>query len=129
MNLKTEVKSRNNHLPPLPPTHTQTQTHLGRGGGLLDLPCSKGKLLMDAKLFSGTTKYQNFLLSPKINLFGLHKIACCLWQPIRHCSWVICKQIQDRHLRAAHFFVDFFSLLLIQEKQVVSYWRNKMVAK
>ena len=37
---------------------------------------------MDAKLFNGTSKYQKFLLSPKINLFGLHKIAWCPWQPI-----------------------------------------------
>ena len=85
---------------------------------------------MDAKLFNGTTKYQKFLLSPKLNLFGLHKIACRPWQPIRHCSWVICKQTQDWHLRAAHTFIDFFlSLPLIQGKQAVSYWRNKMVAK
>ena len=31
--------------------------------------------------------------------------------------------------RAAHTFIDFFSLPLIQGKQAVSYWRNKMVAK
>ena len=60
------------------------------------LPCTtQGQLLMCAKLFSGTTQYQKFLLSPKINLFGLHKIACSPWQPIGHCSWVICKQTQD----------------------------------
>ena len=106
------------------PPHTHT---LGRG--LIRLTLHQGKLLMGAKLFSRPTQYQIFLLPPKINLFGFNKIAWCPWQPIGHCSWVICKQTQDRHLRAAHFIMDFFSLLLIQEKQVVSYWRNKMVAK
>ena len=80
---------------------------------------------MGAKLFSGTTQYVKLVLSPKINLFGLHKIASCPWQPIGHCSWVICKQTQYQHLRAAHFFMDFFSLPLIQENQAVSYWRKK----
>ena len=84
---------------------------------------------MGAKLFSGTTQYQKFLLSPKINLFGLHKIAWCSWQPIGHCNWVICKQTQESSLVCRTFFMDFFSLPLIQEKQAVSYWRNKMVAK
>ena len=78
---------------------------------------------MGAKLFSGTTQYQKLLFSPKINLYELHKIAWCPWQPIEHCSWAICKQSQDR------FFMDFYSLPLIQEKQAVSYWQNKMVAK
>ena len=122
MKLKIEVRPWNNYLPP----HTHTS---GRGGGLLDLPCTQGQLLTDAKLFSGTSQYQKFLLSPKINLFGLHKIAWCPWQPIGHCSWVIYKQTQDRHLRATHSLMDFFSLPLIQEKQAVSNWRNKMVAK
>ena len=53
-----------------PPTHTS-----GGGGDFLDIPCTQGQLLIDAKLFSGTTKYQKFLLAPKIKLFGLHKIA------------------------------------------------------
>ena len=85
MKLKIEVRSWNNY----PPPHTHTS---GGGGGLLDLPCTKGQLLMGAKLFSGTTQYQKFLLSPKINLFGLHKIAWCPWQPIGLCSWVICSR-------------------------------------
>ena len=68
------------------PRHTPREG----GGGLFDLPCTQGQLFMDVKLFNGTTKYQKFL-SPKLNLFGLHKIAWCPWQPIRHCSWVICK--------------------------------------
>ena len=87
MKVKIEVKSWNNYLTP--------HTHLGRGRGLFDLPCTQGQLFMDAKLFNGTTKYLTFILSAKINLFGLHKIALCPWQPIGHCSWVICKQTQD----------------------------------
>ena len=82
MKVKIEVKSWNNY-----PPHTS-----GGGGGLFDLPCTQGQLFMDAKLFNGTTKYQKFLLSLKINLFGLHKIAWCPWQPTGHCNWVICKQ-------------------------------------
>ena len=53
-----EVKSWNNYLSP--PTHTPRE----RGGGGL-IPCTQRQLLMEAKLFSGTTKYQNFLLSHK----------------------------------------------------------------
>ena len=67
MKVNLEVKSWNNYSPP--PTHTS-----GGGGGLFDLPCTQEQLFMDAKLFNGTTKYQKFLLSLKINLFGLHKI-------------------------------------------------------
>ena len=90
MKVKIEVKSWNNYSP-------LQHTHLGRGiGGLFDLACTQGQLFMDAKLFNGTTtlKYHKFLFSLKINLFGLHKIAWCPWQPIGHCSWVICKQTQ-----------------------------------
>ena len=83
---------------------------------------------MRAKLFSGTTQNQIFLLSLKINLLGLHRIAWWPWQHIGHCSWVICKQTQERHLHATHLFTDIFSLPLIQEKQAVCYCRNKMVA-
>ena len=90
MKVKIEVKSWNNYPPP-----TNTHTPLDGGWGLFDLPCTQGQLFMDAKLFNGTSKYQKFLLSPKINLFGLHKIAWCPWQPIGHCSLVICKQAQD----------------------------------
>ena len=59
-----------------PPPHKPREG----GGGLFDLPCTQGQLFMDGKLFNGTTKYQNFLLSLKLNLFGLHKIAWCPWQ-------------------------------------------------
>ena len=76
MKAKIEVKSWNNYSPRL--THTPQEG----GGGLFDSPCTQGQLFMGAKLFNGTTIYQKFLLSPKINLFGLHKIAWCPWQPI-----------------------------------------------
>ena len=66
MKVKIEVKSWNNYPPP-------PRTHLRRERGLFDLPCAQGQLFKDAKLFNGTTKYQTFILSPKINLFGLHK--------------------------------------------------------
>ena len=66
MKLKIEVKSYNNY-----PPHTHTS---GRGGGLLDLPCTQGQLLMDAKLFNGTTKYQKLLLSPKITYLDYIKL-------------------------------------------------------
>ena len=112
MKIKIYVRSLNNYLTPPSNTHTS-------GGGLLDLPCTQGQLLMGAKLFSGTTQHQIFLFSP----------AWCPWQPIGHCSWVICKQTQDRHLHATHFFMEYFSLPLIKEKQAISYWRNKTVAK
>ena len=113
-------------LPPPPHTHTRTP----REGAYWTYLAPKDNYSWVRNCSVGPlTKYQKFLLSPKINLFGLHKIAWCAWQPIGHCSWVICKQAQDRHLRATHFFMDFFSLPLIQEKQAVSYWRNKMVAK
>ena len=58
MKLKIEVNLQNNY-----PPHTHTS---GEGGGLFDLPCTQGQLLMDEKLFNGTTKYQKILLSPKI---------------------------------------------------------------
>ena len=64
MKLKTEAKSYNNY-----PPHTHTS-----GGGLLDLPCAQGQLLMDAKLFNGTTKYQKLLLSPKITYLDYIKL-------------------------------------------------------
>ena len=57
MKLKIEVKSLDNYLPPSPLTNTSG------GVGLLDLPCTLGQLLMDAKLFSGTTKCQTDIVS------------------------------------------------------------------
>ena len=83
---------------------------------------------MDANLFSGTTKYQKSLFSHKINLFGLHKIAWCQWQPTGHYSWVICKQTIDTFVPHILSWIFFF-LPLIQEKQAVIYWQNKIVAK
>ena len=43
---------------PFPSTHTSSGDR-----GLLDLPCIKTQLLMDAKLFSGTTKCQKDIVS------------------------------------------------------------------
>ena len=82
--MSMKVKIEVNHGITIPPSHTHTPQQ--GGGGLFDLSCTQGQLFMDGKLFIGTTKYQKFLLSPKINLFGLHKIAWCPWQPIEHCS-------------------------------------------
>ena len=87
MKVKIEVKSWNNY----PPPHTPREGE----GGLFDLPCTQGQSFIGATLFNGTTKYQKFILSLKINLFGLHTIVWFPWQPIGHCSWVICKQTQD----------------------------------
>ena len=80
-------------MPPPPHTHTPRE-----GMGLIRLTLHTRKLLMGANLFGGTTQYQKVLLSPKINQFGLHKIAWCPWQPITHNRWAVCKQAQDRHL-------------------------------
>ena len=66
----------------IPRSHKHTPRE--GGGGLFDLPCTQGQLFMDAKLFNGTSKYHKFLLFPKINLFGLHKIAWCPWQQLGH---------------------------------------------
>ena len=76
MKVKIEVKSWNNY-PPY--THTS-------GGGVAYSTYLAPKDNYSSKLFNGTTKYQTFILSPKINLFGLHKIAWCPWQPIGHCT-------------------------------------------
>ena len=106
-----------------PYTHTPREGEVG------------GQLLMDAKRFRGTTKCQKNFVS-EINLFRLHKIAWCPWQPIGHCSWVrsmspsfASRPTQDRHLCAVDSFVDFSLLPLIQEKQIASYWRKKIFAK
>ena len=81
---------------------------------------------MDAKLFNGTTKYQKSLLSPKKNLFGLQKkLHGVHGNPLD----TVAGSFASRPNIAAHTFKDFFSLPLIQGKQAVSDWRNKMVAK
>ena len=55
MKLNFEVKSWNEYSP----KHTS-----GEGVGvLLDLFCTQGHLLMHAKLFSGTTKCQKYIVS------------------------------------------------------------------
>ena len=122
--LKIEVRSWNNYLPPPPPTHT----HLGRGV-LIRLTLHPRTITHGCEIVQWDHSIPKFLLLPKINLFGLLKIAWCPWQPIGHCSWVICKQTQDRHLRATPSFMDFFVSSTNSRKQVVSYLQNKMVAK
>ena len=77
--LKIEVKSWNNDPPP-------PHTHLGRGGGLLDLPWIQRQLRI--QICSVGPLNGKKILSPKIKQFGLHKIAWGPWQPIGHCSWV-----------------------------------------
>ena len=60
MKPKIEVKPHGMTMFPHSPSHTHPS-----GGGLLDLPCIQGQLLIDAKLFSGTTKYQKKLIVSK----------------------------------------------------------------
>ena len=122
MKLKIEVKLWNNYLSP-------PHTHLGRGGGLLDLPCTQGQLLMGAKLISWTTKYPKFLLSPKINLFGLHKIAWYPWQLIGHRS---CGSFASRpkiDTCVPHILSWSFSLFHLFKKSKLSVTGEKKVAK
>ena len=89
MKVKIEVKPWNNYSP---------HTHLGRVGG----KGAYSTYLAPKDNYSWMRNWsmrpidiKKILLSQKINLFELHKIAWCPWQPIRHCSWVICKQTQD----------------------------------
>ena len=120
MKLKIEVKSYNNY-----PPHTHTS---GGGGGLLDLPCTQGQLLMDAKLFNGTTKYQKLLLYSKVTYLDyikLHGVQGNL-SGIVAGSFASMPKIVTC---VPHLFSSFFSLPLIQEKQPVSYWLNKKFAK
>ena len=63
---------------------------------------------MDAKLFSGTTQYQKLLLSRKINLFGLHKIAWYQWQPIGHFEFGHLQEDPRSTLMCHTFFHGFF---------------------
>ena len=97
MKLKIKVRSWNNYLPP-PHTHTS-------GGGLLDLPCTKDNYLWVRNCSVGPlTKYQKFLLSPKINLFGLHKIAWRAW--LRH------SKFYGMIGYANHFMIIFLNIYL-----------------
>ena len=101
-----ELKNRGKSMEQLfaPPTHTHRE-----GEGLIRLTLHPGTVPHGCKIVQWDHLIPKNLFSSKINLFGLHKIAWCPWQPIGHSSWVICKQTQDRNLRAAHSFV-FFSL-------------------
>ena len=83
---------------------------------------------MDAKLFNGTTKYQKFFLSPKITYLDYIKLHGVQGNP----SGTVAGPFASRpkiDTCVQHLFSWIFSLPLIQEKQPVSYWRNKMFAK
>ena len=112
MKLKIEVKVKSwNNYPPSP-------------RGLLDLPCIQRQLLLDAKLFSGTTKCQKDIVSEKkpsldnIKLHGVHG---------KPSDTVVGSEACPLHLQAdprltlacCTYFRGFFPLPLIQEKQVV----------
>ena len=118
MKLKIEVKSYNNY-----PPHTHTS-----GGGLLDLPCTQGQLLIDAKLFNGTTKYQKLLLSPKATYLDYIKLHGVQGNPLGIVAGSFASMPKIVTC-VPHLFSCFFSRSLIQEKQPVSYWPNKMLAK
>ena len=93
MKVKIEVKSWNYY----PPRHT-----LGGGGAYSTYLAPKENNSRMQKLLMGplNTKHSYCL---KKNLFGLHEIAWCPWQTIGHCSWVICKMTQDRHIFSVIF--------------------------
>ena len=76
---KKRGKSYNNY-----PPHTHTS---GGGGGLLDLPCTQGQLLMDAKLFNGTTKCRKLLLPPKITYLYYIKLHGVQGNPSGIVAW------------------------------------------
>ena len=89
MKVKIEVKSWNNYSP----THTSG----GVGGRVLIRLTLHQRTIIHG---CGIGQWDHLIpkkifLSQKINLFQLHKIAWCPWQPIGHCSWVVCKQTQD----------------------------------
>ena len=91
-------------------------------GDLLDLPWAQGQLLKDVKLFSGTTKCQKDIGSENktcldyIKLHGVHSNQ----------SGTAAGTL-DWHMRSTDSSVCCF-LFLIQEMEVVIYWRNKTVA-
>ena len=49
----------------------ESHTHTLGGGGLLDLPCTKGQLLCMQNCSAGPLNAKK-ISSPKMNLFGLH---------------------------------------------------------
>ena len=83
---------------------------------------------MDAKLFNGTTKYQKFLLSPKITYLDYIKLNGVHGNPSGTVAWSFASRPKIDTC-VLHTFIDFFSLPQIQGKQAVRYWRNKTVAK
>ena len=83
---------------------------------------------MDAKLFNGTSKYQKPLLSPKITYLDYIKLHGVQGSP----SGIVAGSFASMPKIVTcvpHLFSCFFSLPLIQEKEPVSYWPNKMFAK
>ena len=76
---------------------------------------------MGAKLFSGTTQYQKFLLSPKLTCLDYIELHGVHGNP----SGTVAGSFASRpkiDICVPHFFSwIFFSLPLIQEKQAVSY--------
>ena len=83
---------------------------------------------MDAKLLNGTTKYQRFLLSPKITYLDYIKLHCVQGSQ----SGTVAGPYASRpkiDTCVPRLFSWIFSFPLIQEKQPDSYWRSKMFAK
>ena len=61
-----DTKNQSKIMEKLFPPHTPREWGGGGGVGLLGLPYSQEHLLMDAKLFSGTTKCRKDLFSENI---------------------------------------------------------------
>ena len=80
---------------------------------------------MDAKLFNGTTKYQKLLLSPKITYLNYIKLHGVQGNPLGIVAGSFASMPKIVTCVPHRMF---FSLPLIQEKQPVSYWPNKMFA-
>ena len=72
MKLKIEIRSWNDYLSP-PPPHTHTHTYR--------LTLHPRTITYGAKLFSGTTQYQKFLLSPKKTCSDYIKLHCAHGNP------------------------------------------------
>ena len=83
---------------------------------------------MDAKLFNGTTQYKKFLLSPKITYLDYIKLHGVQGNPSGTVAWSFASRPKIDTC-VPHLFSWIFSFPLIQEKQPVSDWRNKMFAK
>ena len=84
---------------------------------------------MDAKLFNGTTNYQQFLFSQTITYLDYMKLHGVHGNPSGTVAGSFASRPKIDTCLPHLLSWNFFSLPLIQEKQAVSYWRNKMVAK